>query len=287
MPMKPIKIPEETQKKLIEDFTKYLTKERMSDAKINYTASITDFITKNAIKPTVQFTPEAYLKMYTLVQNTSDEIGWHGIVTKHNSLYIITDILVYPQITTASTVTGDDDKYPEWLVKLPDEIFNKIRFQGHSHVHMATNPSGVDSNFYDAILQSLETGDYYIFCIMNKKNDLNIWLYDFNQNIIFEKEDITVQIRMGKTNTLDSWLKKNKEEYVKTKWDIKSNAEIGFQNNTKSNKKENKPSKKESEYNRKSCGYAYYCSTKTCLGTLCNNHIPKTLSPYQIYYGGY
>lgn len=283
--MKPIKIPEETQKKLIEDFTKYLTKERMSDAKINYTASITDFIAKNAIKPTVQFTPEAYLKMYTLVQNTSDEIGWHGIVTKHNNLYIITDILVYPQITTASTVTGDDDKYPEWLVKLPDEIFNKIRFQGHSHVNMATNPSGVDSNFYDAILQSLEPGDYYIFCIMNKKNDLNIWLYDFNQNIIFEKKDITVQIRVGKTNTLDSWLKKNKEEYVKTKWDIESNAEIGFQNNTKSNKKENKPSKKENEHNRKNCSYAHFCSTKTCLGNLCVNYMPRTLA--SIYYGGY
>lgn len=215
--MKPIKISENLKKSLLADFEKYLTVERMSDSTISYTTTVANMLNEKEIpKPTVQFTPEAWLKMKSLVMDTSSEIGWHGTVVKQNNLYLITDILLYPQKVTAATVSGDDELYVKWLMQLPDKTFNKLRFQGHSHVYMGTSPSGVDSQFYDSILKTLEEGDYYIFCIMNKKDELNVWIYDFAQNIIFEKADITVEIKIGKTNNLKSWLKMSKETFVKS-----------------------------------------------------------------------
>lgn len=213
--MKPIKVSDELKQKLMTDFEKYLTAERMSNSSISYTTTITNMLNEKEIpKPTVQFTPEAWLKMKSLVESTNSEIGWHGTVIKHDNLYLITDILLYPQKVTTVTVSGDDDLYPKWLMELPDKIFNKLRFQGHSHVNMGTSPSGVDNQFYDSILQTLDEGDYYIFCIMNKKDDLNIWIYDFAQNIIFEKADITVEVRIEKTNNLKNWLKVNKKLFI-------------------------------------------------------------------------
>ena len=67
------------------------------------------------------------------------EIGWHGLARKleNNEGYAITNTLLYPQIITATTVNTDQKKYQDWLNAQPDEVFNQIKMQGHSHVSMS------------------------------------------------------------------------------------------------------------------------------------------------------
>ena len=100
--------------------------------------------------PTIYITPNAYTKMRALVNKTETEIGWYGTVCKMpglNNVYIIEDILVYPQTVTGATCTQDDDKMFEFEMSLTTEQVNSKRFHGHSHVNMGVTPSGVDENF--------------------------------------------------------------------------------------------------------------------------------------------
>jgi hypothetical protein len=162
--------------------------------------------TKRYKKPTILFTKKAYEKVTTICQTIDIEIAWHGVVTKEKDTYIIEDILVYPQEATPVTVTSNDDDYPSWLHNLPDNIFNKIRLQGHSHVNMATTPSGTDVINRDDILTQVT--DYYIFMIFNKKNSINIRLYDIKENICYEPQDIKLIIPK-------TWAEEEIEEYLK------------------------------------------------------------------------
>ena len=66
-------------------------------------------------KATVILSAKAYLKMKQLVASSNKELAWHGLVTKRpNSLFIVSDILCYPQKATAATVESNDDAYPQW-----------------------------------------------------------------------------------------------------------------------------------------------------------------------------
>ena len=189
--MKPIKATDAQKIAIMNDFKKFLDGLRMSDNRINYNQTVANLMNPNLKKPILDILPLAQLKMQKLVGTCTGEVGWHGLVERKDNVFTVYDVLVYPQFVTGATATTDDAEYAEWLCKQPDEIFNNIRLQGHSHVHMAVTPSGVDTNFYDKILQSLDENDFYIFCILNKNGLSNFWVYDFTQNAIFDKEDIT------------------------------------------------------------------------------------------------
>lgn len=131
---------------------------------------------------------EAWLKIQALVDQCDKEIAWHGLVTKHGRTYTIEDILVFPQTVTGTTVTSDETAYSLWLAQQPDEVFNKIRFHGHSHVNMGTTPSGVDTTYQEDIIRNLQ--DFYIFGIFNKKGSNWCTIYDVEDNIVYEDDDI-------------------------------------------------------------------------------------------------
>ena len=212
--MKPIKVTETHKQKLLKDFEKQLTNQRMSDGKFKYESDLSTILSSEEIKkPTIQYTADAYLKMMYLIKEYTSEVGWHGLV-KHfpdKNFYFIYDIIVYPQQVSGANVTTDDKEYGEWLHKeLDDNTFNNLRFQGHSHVNMSTTPSGTDTQMYNDILQNLHTGDFYIFAILNKKGDSNYWIYDFKNNIIFEHKDIKIEILAG-TETIDEWLQQQEQ----------------------------------------------------------------------------
>ena len=124
--------------------------------------------------------------------------------------------MMYPQVTTAATVVTDDVEYGNWLHKeISDEDINHLRFHGHSHVNMSTHPSGVDTTWYNEILQSLMNDDFYIFMILNKKEDYFIEIYDLATNTIYEKKDIIINVIMEDNNYLTNWVEKEKERYIK------------------------------------------------------------------------
>lgn len=192
--MKPIKISDAQKILLLKDFKKFLDKLRSNEDKIRYDIKIDNVLEQQVEKPTVFFTKLATDKMIYLVDKCDKEIAWHGLVThdKAKNTYVIEDIIVYPQTATATTVTTDDAEIANWFNSLADEIFFKIRLQGHSHVNMSTSPSRTDITYYNQLLQNLGDDDFYIFMILNKKNNLFINIYDYSQNVIFEEKDITI-----------------------------------------------------------------------------------------------
>lgn len=159
---------------------------------------------------TIQFTDKARAQIHALVELTDKEVGWRGVVERvGGGKYIIREILVYPQEATAATVNATDGLGP-WLMSQPDEIFDNLRMQGHSHVNMGAHPSGVDEAFYDKMLSGLQ--DYYIFMIVNKRKELYARVYDVIDNVIYDNADIAHNY---KTTPYAAWATKQLEEQVK------------------------------------------------------------------------
>ncbi len=138
---------------------------------------------KDLKPPKVLLSEKAYMKIMHLVLKQSNEIAWHGVVEKHEAVnsYLITDILVYPQVISMATVDASDN-YSKWLIK-NHSILNQIRMQGHSHVNMPAVPSATDKNYYREMISQID--DYYIFMIINKTQNIYMEFYDCQNNIIF------------------------------------------------------------------------------------------------------
>ncbi len=177
------------------DFEESLKNAKLADGKISFTKT---FVAEKK-KATLYFTAEAWVKMVMLLNEFSKEVAWHGVAHRlddqENDAYIISDIMVYPQEVTGSTVEMDTEKYATWLMENDgDDRFYNIHMQGHSHVNMAPNPSGVDLNHQEEILAQLGDEDFYIFMIYNKSFKRNIKIYDLQKNTLFEDGDIEVKI---------------------------------------------------------------------------------------------
>lgn len=194
--MKPIMLNEKQKNKILAEFAKYLENFKSNTGKLEYSCKLNDALNLKPRKPTVIFKKLAQEKIKYLVATTDSEIAWHGLVKKEKNIYIVTDIIVYPQMVTGTTVTTDDEAYTNWLNSLDNDTFNMLRLQGHSHVNMGISPSGVDMAYYDQLLKNLsdKNNDYYVLMIINKRENMFINVYDFEQNLIFEAEDIEVKI---------------------------------------------------------------------------------------------
>lgn len=169
------------------------TLEALLGGKMSVTITLNEMCRLPAPKPEekkrIHITSLAEKKMKALVDNCSQEIAWHGLVKEEDGVYIIYDILCYPQSITSTTVNATDN-YDLWLDALPDEQFNFIRMQGHSHVHMHVSPSVTDYTYYDTLIKHIR--NYYIFMVLNKAGQLHIEFYDIAGNIVYDNEDITV-----------------------------------------------------------------------------------------------
>lgn len=216
--MKLMSISTSQKSEIVKQFEEYLEKFKTNTGKLSFTTTLDKVLEKNINKPTVFFKKEALEKMEYLVNNHAKEVAWHGVVSIEEGVYVINDILVYPQTVTAATVETDDKEYATWMNAIDNDTFNKIRFQGHSHVNMATKPSSTDTTYYEKLLNNLQKGDFYIFFILNKRNDYWINIYDYTQNVIFEKDDITIVM-----DTIDDPLKEWFEEASKL---VKERAHI-------------------------------------------------------------
>lgn len=223
---------EEDITKIKEEFEEYLRTLKSSSGKIEFKRDISENF-EDIICPTIFFTGDAWLKMQNLIQLSSDEIGWHGIVERdaENNFYLIKDILVYPQRVTEATVTVEEEEKFAWDMKLSDEKYRSMRMQGHSHVNMTTFPSGTDRELYDKYLSMLKGDDFYLFFIFNKRGEYHLELYDMAKNIVFDQKDCPMYILIddGKT-LLETWykesvkqVKKEAQKYTpkKYEWDDK------------------------------------------------------------------
>lgn len=235
--MKPIKIDANLRQQMLAEFQQYLVDNKFTGLDINFKRDFSKLLgLEERPKPIIMFTTEAWVKMQTLVQTTATEIGWHGIVQRKENIYLISDIILYPQMLTATTVTTDTEEYGKWCCDLSPTRCNQIRFQGHSHVSMSASPSGVDLAYYDDILSLLRKTEYYIFMILNKKGELNLYLYDLATNAVYETKDLIWTIVDKSHHSLSRWAEENIKAFCKprpiatTSTYLGANAEVGNTN---------------------------------------------------------
>jgi len=188
---RPIVLTEGDKQKARDDFSEMLDRVKLSDGKLSYTMNYA-YEDCNAV---VLLTQNAYRKILALVTEFRSEVGWHGTVSRSgDNEFVIEDIFVYPQEVTGSTVNTDLAAYTDWLYELDDDIFNKTRMQGHSHVNMSVTPSGTDENHRQKILDQLEPDMFYIFMTWNKSLSVHTIVYDMARNVLYEDDDVEVKL---------------------------------------------------------------------------------------------
>jgi hypothetical protein len=230
--MKPIKLDESIKQKAYELLADILNDYKGDeDFNIKITPDVLLTNDNNIQKPIVYLTAQTYVKIQKLIDASSDELAWHGTVTKLDNAYLIDDIFVYPQTVTSVTVDSDEEAYAKWLMELDDNIINHLRFQGHSHVNMGVTPSGRDTGNWHAFLNLLKDDEFYIFCIANKKDQFYWTIYDMKTNIIFENKDIEMVVIDADCLSIKDWVKENIQTYIKRQ-PITANARQGFANNS-------------------------------------------------------
>lgn len=182
------------------------------DIKISLdTADIVDERKANLI-----ISPEAWVKMYSLVNCFSTEVEWQGTVKRLSETdFLIEDILVFPHQVTAVTVTSDQDEYNNWLNSLDEEVWNKLKFHGHSHVNMGVSPSGTDIEYRKNVLNNIfipgeNEDDFYIFLITNKKCEIECEIFDLKYNAHYTKEQISIDCHLSNCD-LSAFISEAKE----------------------------------------------------------------------------
>ena len=89
----------------------------------------------------------------------------------------------------------------------PNSDFENMRLHGHSHVNMGVFSSGVDDQYQKDLIKNTKDGDFYIFLILNKKREICALLYDFNQQILFKNNDITLTVLDKDGKNPNDWAK--------------------------------------------------------------------------------
>lgn len=228
--LEPVK--EQIKQKLIE---KYDTTTFMNTDTVSLQVSVREILEqyiadKQLVEPTVYITTEANAKMRMLVDKTSSELGWYGIVTKCPGLpntYVIEDIIVYPQTVTGVTCEQDESKMFEFEMSLTTEQVNHKRFQGHSHVNMGVTPSGVDEQFYQDLLKQVT--DYFIITVTNKAGAYHTRFYDIENNILYKDVEIKILTEAG--TALEDWYEEAKENLANKSYTPMPSASAPTQSN--------------------------------------------------------
>lgn len=163
----------------------------------------------------VRFTEHALAKLTSLIIFADKEVAWHGFGEKvDKGIYIIDDIIIYPQAVGPSTVRVDELEYSKWNVNMccnQTEKFDRMCLHGHSHVNMGTSPSATDLDLQHDVIDMIPKDGFYIFMIMNKSFDINFKIVDNADGLVYT----TPNIKLGTTNKVLSDLVKEYREMVR------------------------------------------------------------------------
>lgn len=211
-----INLSEEDKQKALERFTAELNNAKGIE-NIKFSYNFKREAVKDVEKTTLYIHEHAFVKMAIYLMKNSTEIAWHGCAYRgpKDEGYNLIDVMLYPQIVAGTTVTTDQEKYQNWVMQQPDSIFNNLRMQGHSHVNMGTTPSGVDTTYYENILQTLSKDDFYIFMICNKSLSINCIIYDLKKNIVYETKDINIIIYSNEGENIGKQYTEQFEKLIK------------------------------------------------------------------------
>ena len=221
--LQPVK--DKVRDKLIEKYntTQFMNMNDTIDIKLDVKDILEEYMNeRQSAEPQVFIASEAYIKMRTLVDKTSTELGWYGFVSKLpglDNVYVIEDIIVYPQKVTGATCEQDEDRMFEFEMSLTTEQVRARRFQAHSHVNMGVTPSGVDEAFYQDLLSQVR--DYYIIMVTNKRGDNHIRFYDMENNIVYTELELKILLDNG--TDVDKWYQEEVDNNLSKPTPIVSN----------------------------------------------------------------
>jgi hypothetical protein len=136
--------------------------------------------------PRILISDHAYRRMCLIVECAHKEVGWLGTVERMESgNFYIDEIFVPEQVVSgAETDPTDEGQYKVMnaLAEMGEEGMKKIerlRFWGHSHVHMMTSPSSTDEN---TPLRYQRMGlSWFIRGIFNKHGRAEFTVYLFEE----------------------------------------------------------------------------------------------------------
>lgn len=189
-----IKIPEESLVELSKQMVEDMKKSKRVSGKITYEIKAPE-VEREAV---IAFTPEAFAEMVSLIMVFDKEVGWYCTCKRHgdpdDDIYLIDDVLVFPQKTSGVTVDSDDEKRLEWFDSLPVETLVNIKCDCHSHVNMGVTPSGTDEKDMNEVLDNLDGDSFRIFMIWNKKLDYSCKIFDMQKNVMFDTDDVFVEV---------------------------------------------------------------------------------------------
>lgn len=143
----------------------------------------------------VIFTPQAWTKMWGLVDHFPTEVAWNATVTRTGDAFLVDDILVHKQRVTGGTVRTDPAEYDEWLGAFDDETFERIRLHGHSHASMKPFPSQLDKELQEDIVSQLRDDQFYIFMIVNKNREVWARVVDLDDGWDYWADSVVCEVQ--------------------------------------------------------------------------------------------
>lgn len=143
---------------------------------------------------TVMLTPSAFIKMLMLIENFNTEVGWYCVgERKEDSVFLITDVLVYPQTVTKGDIDFDPAEYVQWRMEnIEDERFSHIVCHCHSHVNMGVFASPTDIDSQKIMVSQLSDDMFYIFMIWNKSLECHIKIFDAKNKMLYYNYQINI-----------------------------------------------------------------------------------------------
>lgn len=154
------------------------------------------------MSPVICLSPLAAAKEHVLRENFTTMVGWHGVVRREGDIFVVEDVMVYPQDSDVLTTVVCEKELSAWYDAFPNEDFLRLRYHGSSYGTMPPVPSRVDLNFEKDIARMLNDGDFYIFGIVNDEGSRNMRIRTSETR----HEDVAVIVEFGAVGDLTEFL---------------------------------------------------------------------------------
>lgn len=168
--------------------------------------------------PRILVAAQALQDMWYIVEQASQEVGWLGTVQQNGNDLLIDEIFLFEQRAHGTTCEISTDGLAAWAQEMletrpdADDVINRLRFWGHSHVNMGTSPSGQDESQMSIFADSCS--DFFIRAIANKSGRLEFTLFLYEKGLAIKDCPWSVSAPADEERR-EKW-KKELEEKVKT-----------------------------------------------------------------------
>lgn len=147
--------------------------------------------------PIVIFREQAYFDILKMMGSTfakDKEFMFYGFVEEVvNNQYILDKFVLIPNMKNSGAYCeSDEEKYVEFMQQFSIKDRMRVRVHAHSHVNMATNPSGTDDKEFMEKANSIS--NYYIQLIVNHKEENTINICDVSTGIKYEQVPQYIQV---------------------------------------------------------------------------------------------